>query len=210
VPAAEQRKEDVTAAAPVAEAPSASPSPTPVAQPASTTPTSVTKDPPRAQPAPAEAPRTTAPSAAGAQPTEHDAPAPAAVQAEKPAPSSAPTPSAPTAAPKAAAPSPRAAVNGNREFLALSSSSYIVELAHGTSRSELEALRTSLHPSRGELYELHLQRDGNDWWLLVWGAFDSVDAARAARSELSADAPINAGWPRPVAALQNEARRSGE
>ncbi len=107
-------------------------------------------------------------------------------------------------------PSPRAAVNGNREFLALSSSSYIVELAHGASRSELEALRTSLHPSRGELYELHLQRDGNDWWLLVWGAFDSVDAARAARSELSADAPINAGWPRPVAALQNEARRIGE
>jgi septal ring-binding cell division protein DamX len=119
-------------------------------------------------------------------------------------------PAAPAAAPKPATPSPHAAVNGNREFLALSSSSYIVELAHGASRSELEALRTSVHPSHGDLYELHLQRDGNDWWLLVWGAFDSVDAARAARSELSAEAPINAGWPRPVAALQNEARRAGE
>jgi septal ring-binding cell division protein DamX len=169
-----------------------------------------------------------APNAATAQPAEHDAPAPQTVQDEKPAPSSAPASTAPShaatapasdvkpapaalaAAQKPATPSPRAAVNGNREFLALSSSSYIVELAHGVSRSELEALRTSLHPSRGELYELHLQRDGNDWWLLVWGAFDSVDAARAARSELSADAPINAGWPRPVAALQNEARRTGD
>jgi septal ring-binding cell division protein DamX len=120
-----------------------------------------------------------------------------------------PAPAAPVAAARAT-PARGTAANGNREFLALPSSSYIVELAHGASKSELETLRTSLHPARGELYELHLQRDGNDWWLLVWGAFDSVDAARAARSELAADASINAGWPRPVAALQNEARRSGE
>jgi DamX protein len=98
--------------------------------------------------------------------------------------------------------------NGNREFLALSSSSYIVELAHSASKPEVDALRASVHPAHGALYELHLQRDGADWWLLVWGTFDSVDAARAARSELPADVPINAGWPRRVAPLQAEAQRS--
>ncbi len=28
---------------------------------------------------------------------------------------------------------------------------------------------TPLQLPRGELYELHLQRDGGDWWVLVWG-----------------------------------------
>lgn len=140
-------------------------------------------------------------------------------------PAAAPTPpSAPPSEPAAAAParptsaaagsrstaSPPAQGGGNHEFLALSASSYVIELAHGSDKSRIDALRTSLQLPRGALYDVHVSRDGADWWLLVWGTFDGVDAARAARAELPSDGSINAGWPRLVAPLQNEARRTGE
>lgn len=96
---------------------------------------------------------------------------------------------------------------GNREFLALPGSEYVIELAHSANAADFAALRGSLQLPRGQLYELHLHRDSGDWWLLVWASFDSVDAARAARAELPADAAINAGWPRRIGALQSEARR---
>lgn len=96
---------------------------------------------------------------------------------------------------------------GNPEFLALPASDYVIELAHSANAADFAALRGSLQLPRGQLYELHLRRDSGDWWLLVWGSFDSVDAARAARAELPADAAINAGWPRRIGALQSEARR---
>lgn len=88
-------------------------------------------------------------------------------------------------------------------------SSYVVELAHGPDRSSLDAARAAAPAGRGALYELHLQRDGADWWLLLWGTFDSIDSARAARAALPADALRNAGWPRRVAPLQAEAQREG-
>ena len=102
------------------------------------------------------------------------------------------------------------APSGNREFLALPGSGFVVELAHGADRGQLDALRDSLRPARGTLYTLHMLREGADWWLLVWGSFDSIEAARAARSELPGDAPLNAGWPRRIAPLQAEAQRAGE
>jgi hypothetical protein len=131
------------------------------------------------------------------------------------------SPASAARAPLAAAPEPAHAKAGpampasgmggsgaRADFLALPGSAYIVELAHAANKSDLDALRASLHPARGQLYELHLLRDGADWWLLLWGTFDNVDAARAARSELPSDVPINAGWPRLVAPLQNEARHA--
>jgi septal ring-binding cell division protein DamX len=127
-------------------------------------------------------------------------------EAAQPAPASAPTPAANEAAPTPAR-TASSSVHGNREFLALPGSDYVIELAHSASAADVAALRTSLQLSRGQLYELHLQRDNGDWWLLVWASFDSVDAARAARAELPADAAINAGWPRRIGALQAEARR---
>ena len=86
----------------------------------------------------------------------------------------------------------------------------MIEIAHAADKAQLDSLRGALHPARGEMYEVRVIRDGNDWWLLLWGTFDSVDAARAARSELPGDAPINAGWPRLVAPLQNEVRRASQ
>ena len=99
---------------------------------------------------------------------------------------------------------------GAREFLALPAASYIVEIAHSANRADIAALRANLHLPLGELYELHLMREGSDWWLLVWGHFADIESARAARSDLPADAAVNAGWPRRVAPLQAEVRRSGE
>jgi len=72
------------------------------------------------------------------------------------------------------------APSGNREFLALPGSGFIVELAHGADRGQLDALRDSVRPARGTLYTLHMLREGADWWLLVWGSFDSIEAASAA------------------------------
>ena len=85
-----------------------------------------------------------------------------------------------------------------------------MEIAHSANRAEIAALHANLHLPLGELYELHLMRDGGDWWLLVWGHFADIESARAARSDLPADAAVNAGWPRRVAPLQAEARKSGE
>ena len=207
---AESRPESA-ATAPVADAPAQA---APVAAPAPATPIS----PPASAEVPKVHPATPIPAEVA---SAHPAPTPVTAEASTPRPQAATpefraesneavaaTATAPTPAPTSAVAS--SGSSGNHEFLALPGSSYIVELAHGGDKSELDTLRGSLQLARGELYELHLQRDGRDWWLLVWGTFDSVDAARAARGDLPADAPINAGWPRLIAPLQAEARRTRE
>ena len=98
----------------------------------------------------------------------------------------------------------------NRDFRTLPASGFVIELAHGASRSDYATLRDALHPARGQLYELRLLRDGADWWLLLWGSFDSIDSARNARAELPPDAAISAGWPRRIGPLQAEALRTGD
>ncbi len=83
---------------------------------------------------------------------------------------------------------------------------FVVEMARASSKSELDAVKSSTHVSTGELYEVHLRQNGADSWLLLWGSFDTIDAARAARNTISAGA--TPGWPRRIAPLQAEARRS--
>lgn len=168
---------------------------------AAATPAPATQEPAAAAPAPEmPAPASTAPAPEPIRAPE-PAPAPKPAHTEPPSP-----PPAAVAAPAHTQSTPTGA-RGNREFLALPASGYVIELAHSTNPAELAALHASLQLTHGELYELHLRRDNGDWWLLVWASFDSVDAARAARSELPADAAINAGWPRRIGALQAEARR---
>jgi hypothetical protein len=156
-----------------------------------------------------------------AQVTETPAPAPVA------APTAAPTVAAepPARTEKAPAPpenkaeasagtSPKAAqisaVNPQpspSEFLALAGDAYVIELARATSAGELAAKHAALQVPRGNLYEVHLRQNGSENWLLVWGAFDSVEGARAARDELAAQGAVTPGWPRRVGPLQAEARR---
>lgn len=191
-------------AQPASNAPSAPasppPAPAPVAPPPveSKPPVPEAVAPPVAAPKPVPAPVETKPAPPPAPPAEPvSVPAPAPETVTKPAPPPAP-------ARQAASTS---SIRGNREFLALPSSGYVIELAHAASRADLASLRENLQLPSGDLYELHLSRDGGDWWALVWASFDSISAARAARNQLPTDAAINAGWPRQIAPLQNEARR---
>lgn len=101
-----------------------------------------------------------------------------------------------------------AAASGSGAFLNLPGEQYVIELAHAEHAADIATARAAVHVPRGEVYELHLRQNGGDVWLLVWGNFDDVGAARAARGELPADA--HAGWPRRVAPLQAEVRRAQE
>ena len=89
--------------------------------------------------------------------------------------------------------------------MALPGDHFVIEMAHAASKAELDAVKTSTHVPNGDLYELHLRQNGADSWLLLWGGFDSIEAARAARNTISASA--TPGWPRRIAPLQAEARR---
>jgi septal ring-binding cell division protein DamX len=42
------------------------------------------------------------------------------------------------------------------------------------------------------------------WYSLCWSDFENLDAARAARASLPADAPVASGWPRRISLLQSE------
>ena len=126
------------------------------------------------------------------------------------APASAPASANPPPAPEPAAPAPNRAVatsgvgTNTNAFLALPGDQYVIELAHGADESDLASVAA---PGRGEVYKLHLRQNGADVWLLVWGSFADVGAARAARAEVTQGTP---GWPRRIAPLQTEVRRAGD
>jgi len=165
-----------------------------------------TPEPARAQSAP------TPPVTAAAPAATPDTPA---AREETPAPAHAAEPAhataveAPAAKPASVTNAASPATRGNREFFTLPASAYVVELAHSARKADISALRESLALTHGDLYELHLRREGDDWWLLVWGTFDNVDSARSARDEIPTDAVLNAGWARRVGVLQAEARQVG-
>ena len=132
--------------------------------------------------------------------------------AEKPAPIVAARPATP--APPKPTPPPRetahATTSANDDFMSLAGDHFVIELAHASRRSELAASRDAIHVPHGEFYEVHFRDNGDDAWLLVWGSFDTIDAARSARSELARSASAPVGFPRRVAPLQAEARRVSE
>lgn len=164
-------------------------------------------------PAPTPAPRTESatPAATANKAVEPaiEPPAPAAPTTpastrEAPVP---PPPPAVAATPQRAARSDNGARGGD-EFLALPGDQYVLELAHASSEQEVVTSTPTL--PRGDVYKLHLRQNGADVWLLVWGSFDDVSAAREARAELAGTASITPGWPRRIGPLQAEVRRAKE
>ncbi len=97
-----------------------------------------------------------------------------------------------------------------RDFLALAGDQYVIELAHAEREGELAAIHDAAQVPSGNVYELHLRQNGADQWLLVWGDFESIEAARAARATLLGAGTITPGWPRRIAPLQTELRRAQE
>jgi|GEM_PF-2377857 len=157
------------------------------------------------QPSPAKPP--TAPTKAAPLAPPRASPAVVAkpsVGESHPAPSAPRKPSAPareTSHPK---------IPANGEFMELAGDRFVIELAHAPRQSDLAASRDAMHISHGDFYEVHLRQNGADAWLLLWGAFDTIEAARSARSELAQGTSATVGWPRRVAPLQAEARRVSE
>ncbi|MGH8041194.1 MAG: hypothetical protein ACREPN_04020 [Rudaea sp.] len=90
------------------------------------------------------------------------------------------------------------------DFLALPAASYVIELAHGATRTDIAA---APHPSHEKVYELHLRQNDADVWLLLWGPFTDLQTARAAREELAAQG-ATPGWPRRIGPLQTEMHRT--
>lgn len=193
---------------------------------------SANADPPSAAPATATSPAAatasaTAPSAAApAKSTAATATAPSTAAATKTAAATAAAQTTADATPSAAAetasagesapaqprnePPPTAPANhagtllGAGEFRRLADTRYVVELASGASRSEVESRAAAAAPPQGRVYLLPLRRDGADWYLAVWGDFDSVDAARSARAQALADGAAGLGWPRRAGPLKQE------
>lgn len=191
---------------------------------ASPAPAAVAEDPPRA-PAPASSAVVAAPATAAAPSnadstarTAGSATAPVttatATPATVPAPATASAPSTPasaTTSDSAAAESRPASTSrallGAAEFRRLADSRYVIELGSGHSRDAAERSATANAAVDGPIYLLALQRDGESWYLAVWGDFDSVDAARRARAELLAGGATGVGWPRRAGPLKQELGR---
>lgn len=140
--------------------------------------------------------------------TPATAPMPATTSAPAPPALAAATATAPDSAAAESRPVPTSrTLLGTAEFRRLADSRYVIELGSGRSRDAAERSATANAPVDGPIYVLALQRDGESWYLAVWGDFDSVDAARRARSERLASGATGVGWPRRAGPLKQELGR---
>jgi hypothetical protein len=121
-----------------------------------------------------------------------------------------PTPSAPSKPSPPVRETSHSTIPANGVFMDLAGDHFVIELAHAPRQSDLAASRDAMKIPHGDLYEVHLRQNGADAWLLLWGTFDTIEAARSARSELAQSTSATVGWPRRVAPLQAEARRVSE
>ncbi|MEZ5461007.1 SPOR domain-containing protein [Dokdonella sp.] len=179
-------------------------------------------------PAPAEAAQPSATTSTASRPATspaptEPAPTPARTQSE-PAAATSSRPTA-TAKPVAARPNPArppvatassrsgvssAAPQSQRpllnaaDFMKLPGSHYTLVLDSARSPTEFNALVATLEDLPGNLYLVGLNMPDGRWYSLCWSNFDSLDAARGARADLPADAPIASGWPRRISLLQSE------
>jgi hypothetical protein len=215
VPPAPSAPGNVSTAPAPAPIPSAA-APTTNADPSSRLPTYLTNDSATAPAATTPPPSTLSATAARANappvPTEAKPVKPIKSPAiEKPARVVATYPATP-AAPKPTPPrdTPRAINSAGDDFMSLAGDRFVIELAHASQRSDLATTRDALHIAQGQFYDVHFLQNGGDAWLLVWGSFDTIQAARSARSDLTQNTSVAVGFPRRVAPLQAEARRVSE
>lgn len=113
---------------------------------------------------------------------------------------------APTQAKAVTAPLTLAALQGARAFATLPASHYTLQLAQAATATDFPRLIGALGLDRNDCYLLRVDRDGGDWWVLVYGVFIDANSARIAASQLPVAAGMSAVWPRRVGYLQGEYR----
>ena len=140
-------------------------------------------------PAPAPAPAAPAPAAAPVRP------------ATKPAPATLP------ATPKVAdatASIPNPAQPYSEQFVGWGNREYTIQLVAASSPAEFAAVAARAGQPLSSLYQVRLQQPEKTWWLLCYGRYESLDAAKLALSQLPNDARSTGAWPRRVGPLQAE------
>ncbi|HET7843909.1 MAG TPA: SPOR domain-containing protein [Xanthomonadales bacterium] len=113
------------------------------------------------------------------------------------------------AAPEPVAIAPQALATPPRNtsaFLVQVPTHYTLQLARAPSQSGFAALLGTLGLRGEEAYAVPLSGGGATSWMLLWGDFADIDAARAAAAQL---APRVSAWPRRVAPIQDELRTAG-
>lgn len=99
-------------------------------------------------------------------------------------------------------------IRSQQDFLALPGQHFVVELGHAPTRAGLFADQLARQLNHANVYVLRTHENDVDQWLLLWGDFPDLEAARMARTELLSAGAVTPGWPRRVEPLQTEARRA--
>lgn len=127
------------------------------------------------------------------------APETAAAPDMEPVAAPAPSPTPATAAAPVANPSSAPAVRGEADLLALPPAHFTVQLAGATRTDGFVALQDRLGIAAGDCHVVRVNRNGADWWLLLWRSFPDLASARTAAATLG-----SGYWPRRLAPLQAE------
>jgi septal ring-binding cell division protein DamX len=142
-------------------------------------------------------PETAAPAVVEAMPD----PEPEPVTAPKPTPAPVSAPVTPAVAPGKLYLS---SLQGARAFALLPPSHFTLQLAHAASAEGFPTLIQQLGIDYRQCYVLRVRRDGGDWWVLAYGSFVDVNAAKSALMRVRPAPGMTAVWPRRVGCLQGE------
>ncbi len=97
-----------------------------------------------------------------------------------------------------------ASLQGARAFGKLPPAHFTLQLAHASTAENFPELIQQLGIDFRQCYVLRVRRDGGDWWVLAYGSFQDVNAAKAALIEVRPAPGMTAVWPRRIGNLQGE------
>ncbi len=126
-----------------------------------------------------------------------------AVDPALPAERVAPVPVEREPAPAAVAPRLDDLTEDEQVLLSWRSGDYTLQLLGAGSEQTVREY-VSRQPNRGQLLVYRTRRQGNDWFVIVTGRFDSAEAARRAIEELPGHQRGEGPWPRPLAGVQED------
>ena len=99
-----------------------------------------------------------------------------------------------------------ASLQGARAFAQLPPGYFTLQLAHAASAENFPTLIQQLGINHHQCYVLRVRRTDGDWWVLAYGSFEDVNAAKAALVDVRPAPGMTAVWPRRIGYLQSEYR----